>query len=128
MADIIVRRALLLAGALTLFVLIAPAAAAEDDPQEYFKTNCYGCHERCPQEVKPVEVIISLKNMLADRGLAPPAADKVIQTFMVSGRTVPDNPAIDKQRAKFDLPPLKPVPMDEILALIGPEAEEERGS
>ena len=31
-------------------------------------TNCYNCHERCPQEVKPVEVIISLKNMLADRG------------------------------------------------------------
>ena len=32
-------------------------------------TNCYNCHERCPQEVKPVEVIISMKNMLADRGL-----------------------------------------------------------
>ena len=91
-------------------------------------TNCYTCHERCPQEVKPVEVIISLKNMLADRGLAPPAADKVIQTFMGNGRTVPDNPAIDKQRAKFGLPPLPPVPMDEILALIGPEAEEGSGS
>ena len=91
-------------------------------------TNCYGCHERCPQEVKPVEVIISLKNMLADRGLAPPAADKVIATFLANGRTVPDNPAIDKQRAKFGLPPLSPVPMDEVLALIGPEAEEGGGS
>ena len=91
-------------------------------------TNCYTCHERCPQEVKPVEVIISLKNMLADRGLAPPAADRVIQTFMGSGRTVPDNPAIDKQRAKFGLPPLPPVPMDEILALLGPDAEEGSGS
>ena len=91
-------------------------------------TNCYGCHERCPQEVKPVEVIISLKNMLADRGLAPPAADKVIQTFMAQGRTVPDNPAIDKQRAKFDLPPMGAVPMDEILALLEPEVEEENGS
>jgi heterodisulfide reductase subunit C len=91
-------------------------------------TNCYGCHERCPQEVKPVEVIISLKNMLADRGLAPPAADKVIATFLATGRTVPDNPAIDKQRAKFGLPPLPPVPMDEILPLLGPEAEEGSGS
>ena len=35
---------------------------------------------------------------------------------------------IDKQRAKFDLPPMSTVPMDEILALIGPEAEEESGS
>jgi heterodisulfide reductase subunit C len=73
--------------------------------------------------VKPVEVVISLKNMLADRGLAPPAADKVIQTFMGNGRTVPDNPAIDKQRAKFGLPPLSTVPMDEIRALLEPEAE-----
>ena len=84
-------------------------------------TNCYTCHERCPQEVKPVEVIISLKNMLADRGLAPPSADKVIQTFLSNGRTVPDNPAINKQRAKFDLPPLNPVPMDEIKALLEPQ-------
>jgi heterodisulfide reductase subunit C len=91
-------------------------------------TNCYTCHERCPQDVKPVEVIISLKNMLADRGLAPPAAEKVIATFLANGRTVPDNPAIDKQRAKFGLPPLRPVPMDEILALLGPEAEEGDGS
>jgi heterodisulfide reductase subunit C len=88
-------------------------------------TNCYGCHERCPQEVKPVEVIISLKNMLADRGLAPAAADKVIETFMGTGRTVPDNPAINKQRAKFDLPPLSPVPMEEIRMLLGTEAESE---
>ena len=26
-------------------------------------TNCYNCHERCPQEVKPVEVIVSMKNI-----------------------------------------------------------------
>ena len=35
---------------------------------------------------------------------------------------------VPEKRAKFDLPPLNPVPMDEILALIGPEAEEESGS
>jgi heterodisulfide reductase subunit C len=84
-------------------------------------TNCYSCHERCPQEVKPVEVIISMKNMLADRGLAPQAAERVIQTFMSSGRTVPPNPAIDKQRARFGLPPLPEVPMDEIARILEPE-------
>jgi len=85
-------------------------------------TNCYNCHERCPQEVKPVEVIISLKNMLADRGLAPTAAAKVIGTFLDSGRTVPMNPAIDKQRARYGLPPLSVVPIDEIRARLEPEA------
>ncbi|MFQ5790488.1 MAG: 4Fe-4S dicluster domain-containing protein [Acidobacteriota bacterium] len=84
-------------------------------------TNCYNCHERCPQEVKPVEVIISLKNMLADRGIYPSSVKGVIHTFETQGRTVPMNPAIDKNRARFGLPPLPPVPMDEIKELIEPE-------
>ena len=87
-------------------------------------TNCYNCHERCPQEVKPVEVIISMKNMLADRGFVPATAAKVIKTFMDTGRTAPVNPAVDKQRANFGLPPMAPVPMDEIRTLLEPEADE----
>jgi len=81
-------------------------------------TNCYSCHERCPQEVKPVEVIISLKNMLADQGIYPPAVLSVIKTFEQTGRTVPLSPAIDRNRAKFGLPPLKTLPMGEIKVLI----------
>jgi heterodisulfide reductase subunit C len=87
-------------------------------------TNCYNCHERCPQQVKPVEVIISMKNMLADRGLAPTSTEKVIRTFEETGRTVPPNPAIDKQRAKFGLPPLPPVPMEEISKLLETETDD----
>jgi heterodisulfide reductase subunit C len=88
-------------------------------------TNCYACHERCPQQVKPVEIIISLKNMLAARGDAPDLVNKVIHTFETTGRTVPYSPAIDKQRAKFGLKPLGDVPMDEIHALLdsAPEGE-----
>lgn len=88
-------------------------------------TNCYSCHERCPQGVKPVEVIISLKNLLAARGRAPGAVDKVIHTFETTGRTVPPSPAVDRQRAKYDLAPLSPVPMDEIAALLG---DDDRGA
>jgi heterodisulfide reductase subunit C len=91
-------------------------------------TNCYNCHERCPQEVKPVEVIISLKNMLADRGFYPDPVSKVIETFEKTGRTVPMSPAIDKQRAKYGLPPMPPVPVDEIQKLIEPAEEERRES
>jgi heterodisulfide reductase subunit C len=83
--------------------------------------NCYNCHERCPQEVKPVEVIISMKNMLADRGIYPTGVDKVIHTFEKTGRTTPYSPAIDKQRAKYGLPPLPEVPMDEIRKLLEPD-------
>jgi len=77
-------------------------------------TNCYNCHERCPQEVKPVEVIISLKNMLADRGIYPGAVEKLLATFDKCGRTVPMNPAIDRHRAKFGLAPVAELPVDEL--------------
>ena len=83
-------------------------------------TNCYNCHERCPQQVKPVEVIISMKNMLADRGIYHDSVSKVIETFERTGRTVPLNPVIDKQRAKFGLPPLPKLPVEEIQSLLEP--------
>jgi len=86
-------------------------------------TNCYNCHERCPQEVKPVEVIISLKNMLADRGIYPDTVKKVIRTFETTGRTTPVNTLVEKQRRRFGLPPLPPVPMDEIKPLIHPSSQ-----
>jgi heterodisulfide reductase subunit B len=85
-------------------------------------TNCYNCHERCPQQVKPVEVIISLKNMLADRGIYPTPVEKVIKTFETTGRTTPLSSAVDRQRDKLNLPPLSPIPMEEVKALIDPDA------
>lgn len=86
-------------------------------------TNCYNCHERCPQDVKPVEVIISLKNMLADQGIVPGAVGKVIRAFEETGRTTPVNNAVARQRERFNLPPLKPVPVDEIRKLIEPATD-----
>jgi heterodisulfide reductase subunit B len=83
-------------------------------------TNCYNCHERCPQDVKPVEVIISLKNMLADRGIIPQAVARITQTFEATGRTTPIGPMVDREREKYGLRPLGAVPMDEIRALVGP--------
>ena len=91
-----------------------------DDSLLWECTNCYNCAERCPQEVKPAEVIISMKNMMADRGIYPEGIEKVIETFETTGRTVPLSSAIDKQRERFGLPPLAPVPMEEIAILIAP--------
>lgn len=87
-------------------------------------TNCYACHERCPQGVKPVEVIISLKNMLADRGFYPEPVQKVIETFEATGRTTPRSPTIDRQREALGLPPLPAVPVEEVRRLLAePPAE-----
>ena len=86
-------------------------------------TNCYNCHERCPQEVKPVEVIISLKNMLADLGVYPDPVKKIIETFETTGRTTPISAAVHRQRERYGLPPLAPVPMDEIQQLVEPASD-----
>lgn len=96
-----------------------------EDSVLWLCTNCYACHERCPQDVKPVEVIISMKNMLADRGIYPPAVMSIIETFEQTGRTVKLGPAIDKQRAKYGLPPLPPVPMEEITPLLAADSVDE---
>ena len=86
-------------------------------------TNCYNCHERCPQQVKPVEVIISMKNLMADDGICPGPVNKIIEVFEKTGRTVPMSAAVDRQREKFGLPPLAPVPVDEIRAIIAPDTD-----
>ena len=97
-----------------------------DDSLLWECTNCYNCAERCPQEVKPAEVIISMKNMMADRGIYPDGVEKIIATFETTGRTVPMSSAIDKQREKFGLPPLDEVPMDEIEKLLTPSGKGEK--
>jgi len=95
----------------------------KEDSVLWLCTNCYNCHERCPQEVKPVEVIISMKNMLADRGIYPVSAERVIKAFETTGRTAPGGPAVDKQRERFGLPPLTRVPVEEVQALLKEEPE-----
>jgi heterodisulfide reductase subunit C len=40
-------------------------------------SNCYNCYERCPQDVRPVEVIIALKNLARLEGNPPPAVRAV---------------------------------------------------
>ena len=65
--------------------------------------------------------------MLADRGIYPDPVARIIKTFEETGRTTPIGPAVQRQRERFGLPPLPPVPMDEIRKLIEP-AEEKGGT
>lgn len=96
-----------------------------EDSVLWLCTNCYNCAERCPQDVKPAEVIISLKNMLADRGFYPRVVKGVIEAFEETGRTVKLSTAIDNRRAQFGLPPMEPLNMDEIALLFEEPGEED---
>lgn len=81
-------------------------------------TNCFNCYERCPQKVKPIEVIIALKNMICERGLAPSNVSDILKSVRETGRTVVVNETVIRRRDELKLPPLKNLPVDELQTLI----------
>jgi heterodisulfide reductase subunit C len=83
-------------------------------------TNCYNCYERCPQNVKPVEIIIAIKNLMAERGIFPEKArgDELVATVLETGRTAPVTAMTTKLREELGLPPLKAVDTAEIKKIL----------
>ena len=88
-------------------------------------TNCFNCYERCPQQVKPIEVIIALKNMIGLRHLEPSIVDEILQSVRQSGRTVLVNETVIRRREELNLPPLKDLPVKELEILIHAEEDKE---
>lgn len=82
-------------------------------------TNCYTCSERCPQDVRPVDVIIALKNLCVKTGNAPDLVPQISSSVIASGITTKITSLVEKRRAEFGLRPLKDAPVDEIKKLIG---------
>lgn len=77
-------------------------------------TNCYSCYERCPQDVRPVEVIIALKNLARIKGTLPPDVNKYSETIAKTGRAVFVTRSISERRKQLGLPEIKEVPIDEL--------------
>lgn len=86
-------------------------------------TNCFTCYERCPQDVKPIEVIIALKNMVHEKNLSPNNVTSIIKSVMETGRTVVLNDTAKRRRAELGLPPLAEMPIDDIAALMTSKPE-----
>lgn len=86
-------------------------------------TNCFTCYERCPQDVKPIEIIIALKNMVHEKGLSPKPVKNIIKTVMQTGRTVVVNETAKRRREELGLPPLKDMPIDDLIPLVKPNLE-----
>ena len=82
-------------------------------------TNCCNCYEHCPQEVRPVEVINALKNMVHAAGLSPEKVGPLVDTVQATGRTVLITGLIKKRRQELGLPELSPAPIDELKTLLG---------
>lgn len=83
-------------------------------------TNCYTCYERCPQAVRPVEVIIALKNICYQKTTAAPEVNQIVESVRTTGRTVKITSLSDRRRKELDLDEIKAVPMDELENLFEP--------
>jgi heterodisulfide reductase subunit C len=95
--------------------LVGPASPA------WQCTNCYNCYERCPQNVKPVEIIIAVKNLMAQRGIYPEKAQvgDLVNTVLETGRTAPVTAMTTKLREELGLAPLEAVDTAELKKILG---------
>lgn len=81
-------------------------------------TNCYSCYERCPQDVRPVEVIIALKNICREDGVLPDMVEKFSETIARTGRSVVITSTVNRRREELGLPELADLPVEEIKTII----------
>ena len=77
-------------------------------------TNCYTCSERCPQDVRPVDVIIALKNLCEREGKAPDLVGKISDAVLESGITTKMTSLAKRRREEFGLPVSTAYPVDEL--------------
>jgi heterodisulfide reductase subunit C len=83
-------------------------------------TNCYTCYERCPQAVRPVEVIIALKNICFEKITSAPEVRELVESVKMTGRTVKITSLSDRRRKELGLKEVKMVPIEELEELFNP--------
>ena len=69
---------------------------------------CFLCQERCPQDVRPPEVMTVLRNMAAIEGFAPPNLSKLLDILKRSGRVYSIDDFINEERTDRGLPEVEP--------------------
>lgn len=69
-------------------------------------TNCFNCYERCPQDVRPIEVIMALKNMTTSKNNNPDVVTQMVAAVEKTGRTVILTTATQRIREKLGLKPV----------------------
>ena len=71
---------------------------------------CFMCQERCPQDVRPPEVMTVLRNIAAKEGIAPPNLMKLVDLLVENGRIYPIDDFTEDERDDRDLPEVEPEP------------------
>lgn len=86
----------------------------QPDSEIWECTNCYTCSERCPQDVRPVDVIIALKNLCVREGKAPATIGNIYNSVLATGITTKISSLVERRRQEMGLSPLKEYPVDDL--------------
>ncbi len=81
-------------------------------------SNCFTCFDRCPQNVKPIEVIIALKNLMREQGIVPKGVDRLVEGLLKTGRSAMVTSATHRRRAELGLPPLPELDLEPLEILL----------
>jgi heterodisulfide reductase subunit C len=83
-------------------------------------SNCYNCYERCPQDVRPVEVIIALKNLAVNDGSSSSSDEimSIVNRINETGFSVPIVSSTNKLREELGLKPLKKINSEELKIIV----------
>ncbi|MCK4233213.1 4Fe-4S dicluster domain-containing protein [candidate division WOR-3 bacterium] len=84
-------------------------------------TNCYSCYERCPQDVRPIEIIITLKNIAVEEGKAPDEITRFSEAVEKTGESVVHTTTVDRRREALGLKKLEKPEIDELKKLLETE-------
>jgi len=82
----------------------------KEDSAIWLCTNCFTCYERCPQDVRPIEVINILKNITVEQKKNPVEVDKIVESVKKTGRTVMYTALVDKRRNELGLKNIEQIP------------------
>jgi len=73
------------------------------DPDLWLCTTCYSCTDRCPRDIAPTDVIMSMRNLAYKRGIIPVNFLKTVQLIYQSGHGVPNNDVNRAARVRLGL-------------------------
>ncbi|MGD9140918.1 MAG: 4Fe-4S dicluster domain-containing protein [bacterium] len=84
-------------------------------------TTCYTCHERCPAGVKPLEVIIALRNLSFREGTSPEGVANIRRSVIEKGVAGALTRRAMELREKMGLPAAEPGDAKELGLITGHE-------
>jgi len=73
----------------------------------WFCSTCYLCYERCPQDVKPIQIVHEITNLVSKKGCAPMPIKEGNRSILATGRIVEVSRLTQQKRKQLGLPELK---------------------